>query len=114
MRRHKTHKYFTLFFHNNENIGMKIIYSLLLYIEWPLFLELALKLVLDAKTILPRRAIRYFIVKDVMSENHTDLIVSVKEACRRPVKEEKTLQPRRVAGYFIVKDVMLENQEDLT
>jgi hypothetical protein len=77
-------------------------------------LEPDLKLVLDAKTIPPRRAIKYFIVKDVMLEKHTDLIVSVKEACRRPVKEEKTLQPRRVAGYFIVKDVMLENQEDLT
>ena len=50
----------------------------------------------------------------VMSENHTDLIVSAKEACQRPVKEEKTLLPKRVVGYFIVRDVMLENQEDLT
>lgn len=50
----------------------------------------------------------------VMSENHTDLIVSVKEACPKPVKEEKTLPQKEVAKYFIVKDVMLENQEDLT
>lgn len=49
-----------------------------------------------------------------MLEKHTDLTVSVKEACQKPVKEEKTLLPRRVAGYFIVKEVMLENQEDLT
>ena len=83
-------------------------------IEWPLFLELALKLVQDEKTILPRRVIRYFIVMVVMSENHTDLIVSVKEACQRAVKEEKTLLLKGVARYFIVKDVMLENPEDLT
>jgi hypothetical protein len=77
-------------------------------------LEPDLKLVLDAKTILPRRVIRYFIVKDVMLEKHTDLIVSAKEACPKPVKEEKTLLPKRVAGYFIVRDAMLENQEDPT
>jgi hypothetical protein len=77
-------------------------------------LEPDLKLVLGGKTILLRRVIRYSIVKDVMLEKHTDLIVSVKEACQKPVKEEKTLLPRRVAGYFIVKEVMLENQEDLT
>ena len=49
-----------------------------------------------------------------MSENHTDLIVSAKEACQRPVKEERTLLLKRVARSFIVKDVMLENQDDLT
>jgi hypothetical protein len=49
-----------------------------------------------------------------MLEKHTDLIVSVKEACQKPVKEEKTLPQKEVARYFIVKDVMLENQEDLT
>jgi hypothetical protein len=77
-------------------------------------LELDLKLVLDAKTILPRRVIRFIIAMVTMSEKPTDLIVSVKEVCQRPVKEEKTLLQKKVARYFIVKDIMLENQEDLT
>ena len=50
----------------------------------------------------------------IMSEKPTDLIVSVKEACQKPVKEEKTLLLKEAARCFIVKDVMLENQEDLT
>ncbi len=49
-----------------------------------------------------------------MSEKHTDLIVSVKEACQKPVKDGKILLQKKVARYFIVKDVILENQEDLT
>jgi hypothetical protein len=77
-------------------------------------LEPALKLVLDEKTILPRRVIRFTIVMVIMSEKHTDLIVSVKEACQRPVKEEKTLLLNGVARYFIVRDIMFVNQEDLT
>jgi hypothetical protein len=77
-------------------------------------LEPDLKLVLDAKTILPRKVIRFIIAKVIMLEKPTDLIVSVKEACQRPVKEEKTLLLKGVARYFIARDVMLENQEDLT
>jgi hypothetical protein len=77
-------------------------------------LEPDLKLVLDAKTILPRRVIKYIIVRVIMSEKPTDLIVSVKEACQRAVKEEKTLLLNGVARYFIARDVMLENREDLT
>jgi hypothetical protein len=76
-------------------------------------LELALKLVLDAKTILPRRVIRFIIVMVIMLEKPTDLIVSAKEACPKPVKEEKTLLLKGVAKCFIAKDVMLENREDL-
>jgi len=49
-----------------------------------------------------------------MSEKPTDLIVSVKEACPKAVKEEKTLLLKGVAGCFIARDVMLENREDLT
>jgi hypothetical protein len=77
-------------------------------------LEPDLKLVLDAKTILPRRVIRYFIVRVIMSEKPTDLIVSVKEVCQRAVKEEKTLLLKEVAKCFIARDVMLENRDDLT
>jgi hypothetical protein len=77
-------------------------------------LEPDLKVVLDAKTILPRRVIRYIIVRVIISEKPTDLIVSVKEACPKPVKEEKTLLLNGVARCFIVKDIMLENREDLT
>jgi hypothetical protein len=69
---------------------------------------------MDAKTILPRKVIRFIIVMVIMLEKRTDLIVSVKEACPKPVKEEKTLLLKGVARSFIAKDVMLENQEDLT
>jgi hypothetical protein len=47
-----------------------------------------------------------------MLEKHTDLIVSAKEACPKPVKEEKTLLQKGVAGYFIVKDIMFVNHEN--
>jgi hypothetical protein len=106
-------RYTNYAFETEERFSI-IIYSYANIIEWPLFLEPALKLVLDAKTTLPRRVIRFTIVMVIMSEKHIGLIVSVKEACQKHVREEKTLLLKRVARYSIVRDIMFVNQEDLT
>jgi hypothetical protein len=77
-------------------------------------LEPRLKLTLEEKIILPRKAVKFITAMVTMSKKLTDLIVTTRAQCQRLTKVEKILLQKRVATCFIVMGIMLENQENLT